>query len=69
MPLLYYIGSKIAMLFALPYRKSTEQGLTTGCKVQKAHTSLGTSCHNAYTRLLLANAYIHFNCNWIQCVH
>ena len=33
----------------------------TGCKVQKAYTSLGTSCHNAYTRfrLLFAHAFMH----------
>ncbi len=42
----------------------------TSCKLQKAYTSLGPSCHNAYTKfqLLLAHAHIHFNCNWTQCV-
>ena len=46
-------------------------GHLTGCKVQKVHTSLGTSCHNAYTRFqwLLAHAYIPFNYNWIQLRH
>ncbi len=51
---------------------------STGCKLQKAYTSLGSSCHDAYTRfqLLSAHAYaflflcgVRIECHGTQCVH
>ncbi len=43
-------------------KSSLFQTQFTGCKLQKAYTRLGSSCHNAYTRfqLLFALAYMHF---------
>ena len=33
----------------------------TGCKLQKAYTSLGTCCHNAYTRFQFIHRCFHHN--------